>query len=64
MFRELLVSLNVLLPVLHLGFVSLAGLGIENTPEQLPFASVVKAAPAVLPVGVTYMETSTSSKKV
>ena len=37
---------------------------IENTPEQLPFASVVKAAPAVLPVGVTYMETSTSSKKV
>ena len=62
-FLGLLVNLKFLLPVLNLTFVSLLGSGIANTPEQLPLVSVVKAEPALLPVGVTKEETSTSSKK-
>jgi len=61
-FVELDVNLNTLLPTLHLGFVDTVGVGKANTPEAEPTASVVKAAPALEPVGVTYVDISIPSK--
>ena len=62
-FVELDVNLNTLLPTLHLGFASTVGVGKAKTPVAVPAAFVVKAAPALEPVGVTYVDTSTPSKK-
>ena len=42
---------------------SFVGVGKANTPVAVPVAFVVKAAPAVEPVGVTYVDISTPSKK-
>ncbi len=50
------------MPTLHLGLDETLGSGITKVPVAEPFASVVRAAPALLPVGVTYAETSTPSK--
>ena len=41
----------------------LVGSGITKVPEAAPALSVVSAAPADEPVGVTWVETSTPSKK-
>ena len=45
-FTTLLVNLNVLVPVLHLGCESSVGSGIAKVPEAEPFVSVVNAAPS------------------
>ena len=55
-FVELDVNLNTLLPTLHLGFVDTVGVGKAKTPVAVPAASVVRAAPALEPVGVTYVD--------
>ena len=48
--------------VLNLGLDVSVGSGITKVPEAPPAASVVSAAPADEPVGVTLFETSTLSK--
>ena len=53
LFVELLVNLKLLLPVLHFGLDVSAGSGIAKAPAHEPFSPVVRAAPAVLPIGVT-----------
>ena len=62
MFAKFEVNLNTLVPVLHFGLDVSVGSGIANVPEAAPAASVVKAAPAELPVGVTLSEISIPSK--
>ena len=61
-FVELLVNLKTLLPVLNLGLAVFVGSGITKVPEAVPVESVVSAAPADEPVGVTLVDTSTPSK--
>ena len=46
------VNLNVLSPVLHLGFVFTLGSGIVNTPSTAPAPSVIKLPPTEPPSGV------------
>ena len=54
--------LTLILIGLNLGLPEVLGLGRANVPEAEPAASVVKAAPADEPVGVTKDEISIPSK--
>ena len=47
---------------MYFGLPVVLGLGIAKVPVAAPAAFVVKAAPALEPVGVTYVETSIQSK--